>query len=38
MAEGHIVLNQLCYTVAFVQSEYMDICTAMVRSADAIYL
>ncbi|MDF8658742.1 DUF4406 domain-containing protein [Escherichia coli] len=38
MAEGHIVLNPAVLPGGLCQSEYMDICLAMVRSADAIYL
>lgn len=38
MAEGHIVLNPAVLPGSLCQSEYMDICLAMVRSADAIYL
>ncbi|EIH8997536.1 DUF4406 domain-containing protein [Escherichia coli] len=38
MAEGHIVLNPDVLPGGLCQSEYMDICLAMVRSADAIYL
>lgn len=38
MAEGHIVLNPAMLPGGLCQSEYMDICLAMVRSADAIYL
>lgn len=38
MAEGHIVLNPAVLPGGLCQSEYMDICVAMVRSADAIYL
>ncbi|HCP4053653.1 TPA: DUF4406 domain-containing protein [Escherichia coli] len=37
-AEGHIVLNPAVLPGGLCQSEYMDICLAMVRSADAIYL
>lgn len=38
MSEGHIVLNPAVLPGGLCQSEYMDICLAMVRSADAIYL
>lgn len=38
MAEGHVVLNPAVLPGGLCQSEYMDICLAMVRSADAIYL
>ncbi|EOX3228819.1 DUF4406 domain-containing protein [Escherichia coli] len=38
MEEGHIVLNPALLPAGLCQSEYMDICLAMVRSADAIYL
>ena len=38
MAEGHIVLNPAVLPGGLCQSEYMEICLAMVRSADAIYL
>jgi len=35
---GFIVLNPATLPEGLEQSEYMDICMAMVRAADAIYL
>jgi len=35
---GHIVLNPHCLPVGLTEFQYMDICLAMLRSADAIYL
>ncbi|EJB5693475.1 DUF4406 domain-containing protein [Escherichia coli] len=38
MEVGHIVLNPALLPAGLCQSEYMDICLAMVRSANAVYL
>ena len=35
---GYIVLNPHCLPAGLSEFKYMDICVAMVRSADAIYL
>lgn len=35
---GYIVLNPHCLPAGLSEFQYMDICVAMVRSADAIYL
>lgn len=37
-AAGHTVLNPAILPDGLSQFEYMDICTAMLRCADAIYL
>lgn len=37
-ANGHRVLNPAFLTEGLTQHQYMDICQAMVRSADAIFL
>lgn len=37
-ANGHRVLNPAFLPVGLTQHQYMDICQAMVRSADAIFL
>lgn len=36
--QGHIVLNPHCLPAGLTEFQYMDICLAMLRSADAIYL
>ncbi len=38
MEVGHIVLNPALLPAGLCESEYMDICLAMVRSANAVYL
>ncbi|MEL9225993.1 DUF4406 domain-containing protein, partial [Escherichia coli] len=38
MEVGHIVLNPALLPAGLCQSEYMDICLAMLRSANAVYL
>ncbi|ENB2659716.1 TPA: DUF4406 domain-containing protein [Escherichia coli] len=38
MEVGHIVMNPALLPAGLCQSEYMDICLAMVRSANAVYL
>lgn len=38
MDMGYVVLNPATLPEGLEQSEYMDICLAMVRAADAIYL
>ncbi|HDR2588132.1 TPA: DUF4406 domain-containing protein [Enterobacter ludwigii] len=37
-ARGHCVLNPAILPDGLTQHEYMDICQAMVRSADAIFM
>ena len=37
-AEGNVVLNPATLPDGLSQHEYMDICTAMLRCSDAIYL
>ncbi|AXD04638.1 TPA_asm: DUF4406 domain-containing protein [Salmonella enterica subsp. enterica serovar Typhimurium] len=36
--EGHTVLNPAVLPNGLTQAQYMDICMAMIRSADAIYM
>lgn len=36
--QGHIVLNPHCLPAGLTEFQYMDICLAMLRSSDAIYL
>lgn len=36
--QGYIVLNPHCLPAGLTEFQYMDICLAMLRSADAIYL
>lgn len=38
MDMGYVVLNPATLPEGLTQSEYMDICFAMVRASDAIYL
>lgn len=37
-AEGHVVLNPATLPSGLTQAQYMDICFAMVRAADAVYM
>ncbi|MDY3586874.1 DUF4406 domain-containing protein [Enterobacter asburiae] len=37
-AKGHVVLNPALLPDGLTQAEYMDICLAMLRCADAIYM
>lgn len=37
-SQGHVVLNPAVLTDGLTQAQYMDICTAMVRCADAIFM
>ncbi|WP_313411767.1 DUF4406 domain-containing protein [Atlantibacter hermannii] len=37
-SEGYVVLNPATLPDGLTQSEYMDICLAMLRCADAIYM
>ncbi|EEZ5178118.1 DUF4406 domain-containing protein [Escherichia coli] len=36
--EGHTVLNPAVLPDGLMQAQYMDICMAMIRSVDAVYL
>ncbi|EHH4588892.1 DUF4406 domain-containing protein [Escherichia coli] len=36
--EGHTVLNPAVLPDGLMQAQYMDICMAMLRSVDAVYL
>ena len=38
MDMGHVVLNPATLPQGLTKAEYMDICFAMIRAADAIYL
>lgn len=37
-SQGHVVLNPAVLTDGLTQAQYMDICLAMVRCADAIFM
>lgn len=37
-SQGHIALNPAVLPDGLTQAEYMDVCLAMLRCADAIYL
>ncbi len=37
-SEGHVVLNPAVLTDGLTQAQYMDICLAMVRCADAVFM
>jgi hypothetical protein len=36
--EGHVVLNPAFLPSGLTQAQYMDICCAMLRAADAVYM
>lgn len=36
--QGYIVLNPHCLPAGLTEFQYMDVCLAMLRSSDAIYL